>query len=250
MRYTFLYKNEEKSIMIKKELENKLKGEYDEINPDFVFTIGGDGTVLDAVKKYLNIIDKVVFVTIHTGKLGFYTEFLPNEIDLILNLINDYDLNLYHLINYQINDDVVYALNEITITDQHRLFEADIYIDDNYLMHVRGNGICISTPTGSTAYNKSVGGAVLNPEMKALQLSLIAPFESVNNKMLSPLVLTNEVIKVKPNNKYVDITADRHWLSKEDVKEIEIKLANKTVKFMKNKSRNFIKRLNEKFIGK
>lgn len=250
MKYAFVCKDEKSSKLIKQTLVEKLVGKEDNDNPDFVFTIGGDGTVLDAVRKYIKIIEKVIFVTIHTGNLGFYTEFLPKDIDQIIASLNDVKINKYHLLKYRINNEEVFALNEITITDQHRLLEADVYINDVYLMHTRGNGICLSTPTGSTAYNKSIGGAVLNPFMEAIQLSLIAPFESVNFPMLTPVVLGKEVIKIKPKNKYIDLTSDREWISKENVLEIIISLADKQVSFLENTNNNFIKRLNEKFIGK
>ncbi len=250
MKYAFVCKDETSSKLIKEAIIAKLKGKEDNVMPNYVFTIGGDGTVLDAVRKYLNIIDDVIFITIHTGNLGFYTEFLPNEIDKITSSLNDVKLSKYHLLKYEIDNEEVFSLNEVTITDQHRLLEADIYINDVYLMHIRGNGICISTPTGSTAYNKSVGGAILNPYLEAVQLSLIAPFESVNFPMLTPLVLGKETIKIKPKNQYIDITSDREWISKENVKEIIIRLADKQVRFLKNVDNNFIKRLNDKFIGK
>lgn len=250
MKYAFVCKDEKSSKIIKEEIISKLKGKEDNDQPDYVFTIGGDGTVLDAVRKYLRIVDEVIFITIHTGNLGFYTEFLPSQLDKIIEVLNDLKINEYHLLKYQIEREEVYALNEITITDQHRLLEADIFINDVYFMHVRGNGICLSTPTGSTAYNKSIGGAILNPHMEAIQLSLIAPFESVNFPMLTPVVLGKEIIKIRPKNQYIDITSDREWISKENVKEIVISLASKQVKFLKNPDNNFIKRLNEKFIGK
>ncbi len=250
MKYAFVCKDEKLSKTIKEEIIKLVPGTLNEESPELVFTIGGDGTVLDAVRKYFKLIDQVVFVTIHTGNLGFYTEFLPNELELIKKLLIKKEVSEYHLLKYQINNEEVFALNEITITDQHRLLEADIYIDNTYLMHIRGNGICLSTPTGSTAYNKSVGGAVLNPYMKAMQMSLIAPFESVNYPMLSPVVLAEEEVKIVPKNRYIDITSDREWISKENVKEIKIKLGSKKVKFLKNSHNDFVKRLNEKFIGK
>lgn len=250
MKFAFVAKKDQEAATIKNYLINNLQGVLDEANPDFVFTIGGDGTVLDAVRKYLDKLDKIVFVTIHTGKLGFYTEFLPNEIENIKEILKDYQAREYHLIKCQSAENINYALNEITITDQHRLFSGTIFIDDKHLMKVRGNGLCVSTPTGSTAYNKSLGGAILMPHLEAFQLTVIAPFESLNYKMISPLLLNKEqTITIKPKNKYIDITADRNWISMEDVEEIKITFAEKKVKFLKNEKNDFVTRLNKTFIG-
>ena len=118
-------------------------------------------------------------------------------------------------------------------------------------MDVRANGICISTPSGSTAYNKSIGGAIMDTSVKAFQLALIAPFQTANQKMISPIVLSlGQEITIVPQNKYLDLTFDRVFISSENIAEIKVRLTNKTVKFLKNKGIKFAKRVNEKFIGK
>ena len=77
---------------------------------------------------------------------------------------------------------------------------ADVYIKDELFESFRGDGLCISTPTGSTAYNKSVGGAVLNPRFNAVQMAEIA---SINNLVFrtlgSPLIIpADEWIRIEP----------------------------------------------------
>ena len=73
---------------MKEQLELKLKEahiELDHENPEIVLTIGGDGTVLHAVHHYLDQIEKVKFIGIHTGHLGYYTDWLPDELDELVN---------------------------------------------------------------------------------------------------------------------------------------------------------------------
>ena len=72
----------------------------DENEPELVIIIGGDGKFLRAVHKYLNILDKVSFVGVHTGTLGFYTDFPHSELDTLLELIikDEYEIEKKNLI--------------------------------------------------------------------------------------------------------------------------------------------------------
>ena len=76
------------------------------------------------------------------------------------------------------------ALNESTIKREHRTMVADVYLKDELFEHFRGDGLSVSTPTGSTAYNKSLGGAVLHPTIEAMQIAEVA---SLNNRVYRTL---------------------------------------------------------------
>jgi len=251
MRYFIVHKQDEKSLNVKNEILNKFNGILDEDMPEVVFSIGGDGTVLDVIGKYQGRIEAILIVSIHTGNLGFYTEFLPNEIDHMLKLLTqDKEVVEYALLAYEVSNHKGYALNELTISGQHHMIKAEVYIDETYLMQTRGNGICISTPTGSTAYNKALGGAVLDNDLKAIQLTLIAPFETAGNKVIYPLVISDKhEFVIKPSNPKVDLSFDRRYLSVEDGNEIKVKLSDVYVKFLKNHKHGFANRINKTFIG-
>lgn len=249
MRYKIVCKKDEKSLKVCAQLKKYLNKEESEY-PDVIFSIGGDGTFLDAVRLNLDRIDEVFFVAIHTGTLGFYTQYLPNQLGDLLKDLENKHLETYNLLELSIDDEVSYALNEVTLSAHHQLLEGDIFINNEHLMKLRANGLCISTPSGSTAYNKSLKGAVMDANVNALQLALIAPFETTTSRMISPLVLSKEyTIVFKPINKYLDITFDRLFISKDDVDLIQIKYSNKYVKYMVNPKNSFIKRIKEKFIG-
>ncbi len=250
MEYKIIFKGDKESIRVSNELRNLIKKDESE-NPDVIFSIGGDGTFLDAVRMHLDILDKVYFISIHTGTLGFYTEFLPHELKYIIDNLKQKTLNQFNLLKIDVDGEVNYALNEITLTSQQHLLEGDVYVNDEHLMFVRANGLCISTPSGSTAYNKSLNGAILDFNVNALQLALIAPFETVNSRIISPLVLSkeNEII-FKPKNKYFDITYDRMFMSTENINSVKVSYSNKYVKYMRNPKKSYINRLKEKFIGK
>ena len=119
--------------------------------------------------RYEEQLDRVRFVGVHTGHLGFYTDYRDFELDkLVENLKLDTGAQVsYPILNVKItfeNGDTrtIRALNEATIKRSDRTMVADVIINRVHFERFRGDGISVSTPTGSTAYNKSLGGAVLH----------------------------------------------------------------------------------------
>ena len=165
--------------------------EYDEDHPDIVITIGGDGTLLSAFHRYQHLLDQVRFVGIHTGHLGFYTDWRNYEVqELLKSLQNDSGQSVaYPLLDMEatMSDGRVkhvVALNESTLRNIVKTMECDVYVNDQLFERFRGDGLCISTPTGSTAYNKSAGGAIMDPNIIGFQL---AEMDSLNNRVFRTL---------------------------------------------------------------
>jgi NAD+ kinase len=231
---------------------------YDEENPELVLVFGGDGTVLGAVQDYVDKVDDIIFIGINHGNLGFYTDFIQDDIENILNLIenNEYDIaNLplveYHIINNQHNYSG-YALNEISLISVDRTMIMEIFINGLLFEKFRGTGIAVATPSGSTAYNKSLGGAVVDVNIPSMQLTEIA---SINNQgyttLGSPIILgRNSSLKRIPvkNNALVFNVDNRHLILKDNV-VIETKVSDKCVKLLTQKNRSFFKRVQKAFIG-
>jgi len=154
-------------------LREKLKKQHfiiNDTNPDIVISIGGDGMLLSAFHKYENQLDKVRFVGVHTGHLGFYTDYRDFELDqLVTNLQLDSGAKVsYPVLNVKVTLEngevkIFRALNEASIRRSDRTMVADIIINHVPFERFRGDGVTVSTPTGSTAYNKSLGGAGLYP---------------------------------------------------------------------------------------
>ena len=129
-----------------------------EKHPDIVISIGGDGMLLSAFHKYEHQLDRVRFVGVHTGHLGFYTDYLDSEIDkLVENLKYDTGAKVsYPILNVKITFEngetrTMRALNEATIKRSDRTMVADLTINGVDFERFRGDGITVSTPTGSTA---------------------------------------------------------------------------------------------------
>jgi NAD+ kinase len=254
MRYTIFGQNSYRD-----ELSLKLDSAghtLDDENPDFIFSIGGDGTVLRAIHKYIKIIETVKFIGINLGRLGFYTDFEEKEIDLILSLIdsNQYQTANYNLLEYLLKNDGMckagFGLNEISIINPIHTQIIDVFIDDKHFETFRGTGFIASTPTGSTAYNKSLGGSVIDPKIKALQLTEVA---SINNRVYktlsSPLVLSNEtLIRLQSDFQNASITIDGIFEDFKDINEILVRLSTRMVSFVIKHETDFWDRVKKSFL--
>lgn len=252
-----------KSEAVSKELWTKLK-EANFIltpkNPDIVISIGGDGMLLSAFHKYEKLIDRVRFVGIHTGHLGFYTDYRDFEVDkLIENLKLDTGARVsYPILNIKVKmtDGRIVearALNEATVKRLSKTMVADIIINNVPFERFRGDGISVSTPTGSTAYNKSLGGAVLHPTIEALQIAEVA---SLNNRVYrtlgSSVVVPKKdkiVIEPKHSDRY-SIAVDNKTFVYDSIESIEYQIDNSKIHFVATPSHtSFWNRVKDAFIG-
>src|SRR5699024_6435523 len=116
----------------------------------------------------------------------------------------------------------------------------------------RGDGICVSTPTGSTGYSKSIGGAVLHPGLKALQMTEIA---SLNNRVYrtlsSPLIIAeDEVINLDLlESQDLLLTLDHITTTETEVKNIRLRIAKDSIRFARYRHTHFWDRVSDAFIG-
>lgn len=252
-----------RSKEVSEELWDKLKAENFILtpkNPDIVISIGGDGMLLSAFHKYEQLLDKVRFVGIHTGHLGFYTDYRDFEVDkLIENLKLDNGSKVgYPILNVKIKlmDGrviVARALNEATIKRLSRTMVADIHINNVPFERFRGDGIAVSTPTGSTAYNKSLGGAVLHPTIEALQIAEVA---SLNNRVYrtlgSSIVVPKKdkiVIEPKHDDRY-SIAIDNRTFVYDNIDRVEYQIDHHKINFLASSSHtSFWNRVKDAFIG-
>ncbi|AME10099.1 MULTISPECIES: NAD kinase [Gemella] len=254
---------------VSQEIATKLKRlllfngmEESKIAPDYVFIVGGDGTVLRTFNKYVDIVNDVKFLSIHTGHLGFYTDYSVQNFEKIFHdmvsiepVIDQYPLlriNAYCKDNNLIAD--YYSLNEVTVDSMTgSTYAARVYINGEHFENFRGDGLCISTPTGSTAYNKSLGGAVIHPQMDLFQVTEIAALNNLVYRTLgNPIILSKDDELVIIPNEYDDhrIRVDYMDFNYNTVSKIKITLAeDKKISFIRYNDVDFWKRVKRSFIG-
>lgn len=262
--FNIIFRDDDISISLAKKIKERLIQEsfiLDETIPNLVITIGGDGTLLKAVHQYLKSCDRVMFCGIHTGTLGFYTDYLANEVDDLLEKIitQDFSVIKYNLVETKVyyNQKVktIYALNEARIENVKQTLIMDIFINDNYFETFRGNGLCFTSPTGSTGYAKSLGGAILHPKTKTMQMIEVASINNVAYRSLgSPIVLASQH-KVKLTLKDIKGAIIGYDSFSQDLEEnyhdldyITFQLSEKSVNMARFRTFHFLDRVRKSFI--
>ena len=255
MRIGLFIKNEVKDSNFERDLINKISSyghAVDNDNPEVVLTIGGDGTFLKAVQKYLDRIDEVKFLCVNKGRLGYFSDFRIDELEEALSKLGNNELinNSYRLVSANINGEDIFAVNEIRIENPFHTLTCEVFVDDVLLETFRGNGLVVSTSLGSSGYNRSLGGAIVDLKMESLQLSEVAPLNNcLYSSLKSSLVLSSDS-KVTFKGEFNGVVVGYDHLTKSNpvLKEFAIYLSDKKLTILNRKDRKYAKKLNESFI--
>ena len=231
----------------------------DDEHPDVVITVGGDGTLLGAFHRYRNQLDSIRFVAIHTGHLGFYTDWRNYEVDqLIESLKQDKGERVsYPLLDVNVkfkSGDVVRyaALNEATLRKVNGTLLCEVYINGELFENFRGDGLCVATPTGSTGLSKSLGGAVVHPRAEVMQMTEMA---SINNRVYrtlsSPMIFAKDnVLTLRPESKEGMVMAIDHLTyDANEIEEIQLQISHERISFAAYRHTPFWDRVEDAFIG-
>jgi NAD+ kinase len=163
---------------------------------DLVVVVGGDGTLLAAARLLGDL--QVPIVAINYGSLGFLTEVTLDEMYPALErvLAGEFVTEMRMMVDVQVirsgKTEAKYrALNDVVINKGtlSRMIELEARVDGQYVSRFRADGLIVSTPTGSTAYNLSAGGPIIHPTMEAMVLTPICSHTLTNR----PLVLSENV---------------------------------------------------------
>lgn len=264
MKFYVVSKGDHKSDMIKSILEQYLL-DFDlvisQAEPDLVISVGGDGTFLHTVHDYFHRLKETAFIGLHTGHLGFYADWLPEEIEKLVIEISkkQFEIKEYPLLSLRIicedqEEPLEYlALNEATIKKIEGTVVLDVNLNGDHFERFRGDGLCVSTPSGSTAYNKALGGAIIHPSLSSMQ---ITEMSSINNRVFrtigSPLILpSHHVCQFIPVNKKQNflITIDHITKSVENVTTLEYTVAKERIRFARFRPFPFWRRVHDSFIS-
>jgi NAD+ kinase len=162
--------------------------------PDIIFSVGGDGTFLETVLKVKDL--GIPVAGVNTGRMGFLANIPREELNKSIDQLcqNEYDiierslLEICRPVNLFSGESAI-ALNEITIQKANlSMITIHVYVNDVFLNTYWADGFIVSTATGSTAYNLSVGGPILSPEDESIIISPISP----HNLTIRPIVLSGD----------------------------------------------------------
>ncbi|MGD9581279.1 MAG: NAD(+)/NADH kinase [Vampirovibrionia bacterium] len=173
------------------------------IVPDLIIVVGGDGTFLSASRTFAD--KSVPLLGVNSGNLGFLSQLAIDKIDQGLEKLFNYDFRIEERLMLQAFDDIdnpknIYtALNDIVIKRGalSSPLTLSVHVGEDKVNDFLGDGLIVSTPTGSTAYNLSVGGPIVAPCMKAMVLS---PISSHSLAMRPVVIPEDEVVKITITN--------------------------------------------------
>ncbi|MFO7829003.1 MAG: NAD kinase [Bacteroidales bacterium] len=219
---------------------------------DLLFSIGGDGTILDAITLVRD--SGIPIVGINTGKLGFLASIAKDEIDMALTAIyeNDYTIEERTVLKIdapsQVFGDFPYCLNEVAVQKiDSAMIKVHVHIDGEFLNTYWSDGLIISTPTGSTAYSLSVGGPIIIPNSGNFIISPISP----HNLTVRPIVLPDtSKIQLKLESKALNYIAslDHRSVVIKNTDELLIQKADFKINLLKLNSTSFYKTLRNKLM--
>lgn len=180
---------------------------------DVVLSLGGDGTILQTAATVGTAGKPILGVNL--GKLGFLAEL---NLDELRNSIDELFKGKFNLeertvleANFLQNGEAtkIFALNDIVIdkAGSSRMIDLETYVDSDYLITYRGDGIVLSTPTGSTGYCLSTGGPIISPESRVIAISPISPHTLSARPVIIPDTSRIRVV-AHSTYKHVMITAD------------------------------------------
>lgn len=220
---------------------------------DYMISIGGDGTFLQAVTL---VRDKgIPLVGINSGRLGFLSNIAQEDIAPALEKLFEKDYSIEHreLIRLRSKQklfgDFPYALNELSIhrKDSAAMMTIHAHLDGEFLNTYWADGLIISTPTGSTAYSMSVGGPIITPNTRDLIVNPIAP----HNLTVRPMVIPNEstiTLKLEGRSENYLISMDSRYEYINNEIEISIEKAKFRLKLIKLPGTSFFTTLRNKLM--
>lgn len=217
---------------------------------DFLISLGGDGTLISLCRKSFVYAKPVL--GIHAGQLGFLTDIQTSEITTFIEEIfrGNYRIDTRMMLEVSLHvkkkkvetfvafNDIVFSRSKIS-----RMSKIKAYIDGNLFNSYYGDGLIVSTPTGSTAYNLSAGGPVIYPLTEALILTPICPHSLTQRPLVLPVDFE---VTFESGDDTVIVVDGQDTYKMSDVDFVRVKIADKGAKLIHSLDRNYFDVLKNK----
>ncbi len=220
---------------------------------DFLFSIGGDGTLLKAVTYVRE--SSIPIMGINTGRLGFISSISADQIDDAINdiLRENYKISERTLLELHTESNLFkvknFALNEVAISkkDTSSMIRVDAYIDEKFLNTYWADGLVVSTPTGSTGYSLSCGGPIIMPGTNNIIITPNAP----HNLNVRPIVINDRSIiklKVEDRDQLALVSLDSRSRAFDSETELIIKKADFKIRLIQPQNNSFTSTIRSKLM--
>jgi NAD+ kinase len=220
---------------------------------DLILVLGGDGTMIATARMLGDC--EVPVIGVNYGGLGYLAEFRIDELFTALEsiLAGDYKLEQRVMLAVELRrgDELVTrnrVLNDVVMNKSAlaRIIQIETYLNDQFVNSFRADGLIVSTPTGSTAYNLSAGGPIIFPTMNAVVITPICPFTLSNRPIVVP---DDSVIEVRLMTEKEDValTLDGQVGFPIQARDrVIIRKSNTTFNLVQPKNRNYFDLLRDK----
>ncbi len=224
---------------------------------DVLIAFGGDGTLLEAAGVVARSAADVPLLGVNLGRLGFLTEVgraeLVPALEALLSGRTRTEDRLMLAGVVERGQDLVedrIALNDVVVTrgPLSRMIEIDVAVDDQFVCHVKADGVIIATATGSTAYNLSAGGPIVHPSVDALVLTPIAPHTLTNRPIVLPAA-AQVTLRPAPDSEPSDLVATfdgQFGVALTDRDLFTIRRADRVLRLLRTTARTHFDMLREK----
>jgi NAD+ kinase len=221
-----------------------------------VLVLGGDGTLLSMADCIAHAGRRVPILGVNFGSLGFLTEVTLPELYPALEAALAGDAHVEErlmlratIVHGSAPSQVGVAVNDVVINKAapSRLINLSVFVGDEFVTNVRADGLIIATPTGSTAYNLSAGGPVVQPSVDALVLTPIAPHTLSNRPIVIPASATVRVKPVVSERDEAFVTLDgQAGFELQAGDEVSVSRADEPMRLIRPTTRNYFEVLREK----
>ena len=221
-----------------------------------VLVLGGDGTLLSMADCIAHSGRRIPILGVNFGSLGFLTEVTLPELYPALEAslagrarVEERLMLRATTIRPSASDQMEIAVNDVVINKaaRSRLIDLSVFVGDEFVTHVRADGLIIATPTGSTAYNLSAGGPVVEPSVDALVLTPIAPHTLSNRPIVIPASATVRVKPLMGERDEAFVTFDgQAGFELQSGDEISVSRADEPMRLIRPATRSYYEVLREK----
>ncbi|MCF8369079.1 MAG: NAD kinase [Bacteroidales bacterium] len=251
--YEPFYQKINEVVVIKQEI--RLFSTFKELTEqaDILFSIGGDGTLLDTITLVRD--SGIPILGINLGRMGFLSSISKDRIDMAVELLfnNRFKLDKRTLIHLDTTNnlfsDLNFGLNEVSIYRKapQSMLKVQAYVNGEYLNSYWGDGLIVSTPTGSTAYSLSNGGPIVLPQSQNFVITAIA----THNLTVRPVVIPDSSqirLKVVGRVKEFLINLDSRSVNADSNTELIIEKENFSVNLIQLEDESYFTTIREKLM--
>lgn len=214
----------------------------------FIISYGGDGTLLHSIEKFREY--DIPILGVNSGRLGFLASVPREDAEAALQSLirGDYTLEQRSLMAVESAGLTTYVFNEFTLQkSSFSMINVKLLINGEYVANYMSDGLIVSSPSGSTAYSMSVGGAIIAPDCNCYIINPIAP----HNLNMRPIIISDTSVlelSAESRDDIVLATMDNRWQNVPCGQKFIVRKSSYNVRFIKLKNISFYRTIREKLM--